>query len=82
LITLKEHSWSVVALAFSPDGLILASGSIDGKIQLWDLGRKNPAEAGLSLNAHTDAVNALAISEDSKFLVSGSRDRSIKIWSL
>jgi WD40 repeat protein len=33
----EAHQVSVTALAFSPDGLTLASGAADGTTKLWDL---------------------------------------------
>jgi WD40 repeat protein len=35
--TLKEHTKSVTSVAFSPDGMTLASGSVDQTIKLWDV---------------------------------------------
>jgi WD40 repeat protein len=67
---LKAHTDGVKALAFSPDGKLLASGSQDGSIRLWSLpgGRLQATPKGLN----EDSVYALAISPDGKLLASGS----------
>jgi len=79
LNTLKGHTEWVNALAISPDGKLLASGSQDGTIKLWSL----PEGVSLkTLERHTYWINALAISPDGKLLVSGSGDNTIKLWSL
>ncbi|KAI7968660.1 hypothetical protein EIK77_000069 [Talaromyces pinophilus] len=77
LQTLEGHSGSVESVAFSPDGRLLASGSRDGTIKLWD-----PATGALqqSLNGHFNSVASVAFSLDSQLLVSGFRDGTIKLW--
>ncbi|MCU0535415.1 MAG: hypothetical protein MUD14_16120 [Hydrococcus sp. Prado102] len=65
------------AIAFSPDGKILASGTVNKKVQLWDVVTGNLLR---TLEGHGDKVRTLAFSPDGKTLVSGSADKTIKIW--
>jgi WD40 repeat protein len=53
LLTLRRHSGSVSSVAFSPDGKLLASGSEDKTIKMWDVATrpgKGPISGILSLS--------------------------------
>ncbi|KAJ5503990.1 hypothetical protein N7463_006864 [Penicillium fimorum] len=77
LQTLEGHSHSVRSVAFSPDGLTLASGSRDNTIKLWDTATGTQRQ---TLEGHSDWVITVAFSPDGLTLASGSRDNTIKIW--
>lgn len=79
LNTLERHTRFVLAVAYSPKSSLVASGSADHTIRLWDpdTGR----ELG-SLEGHTSGVTSLAISPDGKYLASGSDDRTVRLWDL
>jgi WD40 repeat protein len=67
----------VRSVAFSNDGRLLASGFLNGGIQVWEV------DSGLqayTLAAHLASVNSVAFSPDNLWLVSSSRDRKIKLW--
>lgn len=67
------------AIAFRPDSQILAGGSNDGKIRLWDTEKQRLVQ---TLNGHLSRVWSVGFSQDGKFLSSGSSDKTVNLWSL
>jgi WD40 repeat protein len=74
--TLTGHRESIYSLSFSPDGTILASGSNDQSIKLWDLCTGDIMH-DLSGNLW---VRSVALSGDGSLLVSAGGDHMVRIW--
>ncbi len=77
LRTLTGHTGGVLSVTYSPDGKKLASGSADGTVRIWDVGR---GECERTLTGHTSYVYSVTYSPDGKKLASGSYDGTVRIW--
>jgi WD40 repeat protein len=67
----------VAAIAFSPDGKVLAVGYDNGAVGFWSLGEGRLSRLTKVLR---DSVTDVAFSMDGKSLVSGSEDGTAKVW--
>ena len=77
VITLVGHADDVNFVAFSPDGSMIASGSWDKTIKLWQA--SDGALLG-TLLGHSGGVTSVAFSPDGSMIASGSEDKTIKLW--
>jgi WD40 repeat protein len=75
--TLTGHLAPISALRFNKSGKLLASGSSDNMIKIWDsLFRVRNFEG------HQGNINCLLFDNSSKYLFSGSEDRTIIAWDV
>ncbi|MBK8000471.1 MAG: protein kinase [Verrucomicrobia bacterium] len=75
------HGEPISALAFSPDGKLLASGSgySESTIKIWNAVTGEPVA---SLGGHNSWISALAFSPDGTRLASASAEQTVRLWDV
>jgi ribosome assembly protein 4 len=76
--TLSGHSEAILSSSFSADGRLLATGSGDHCVRLWDVMTETPRA---TLKAHRDWVLCVAWSPCGRFLASGGKDGRVALWA-
>ena len=78
---LTGHAAPVRALAFSPDGTLLATGGNDDAVLVWDLTNPTSPRHVRTL-PHKGAVTAVAFSPDGRLLATASERSSSLLWAV
>lgn len=73
------HRRQISCLQFNSDSSLLASGSFDNDVIIWDISADNGV---CRLVGHQNAITDLCFIPDTKWLVSSSKDTHIRVWDI
>ncbi len=81
---LEGHRGAIWSVAFSPQRYVLASGSDDGTVRLWNIERHGPSVQASArvLEGHESGVWSVAFSSTGSSLASADRSGRVIIWNL
>ena len=79
IATLAGHTDAIRSADFSPDGQVVATGSVDHTAKLWST---DDGHLIATLSGHTDVIDVVAFSHDGNRLATGSFDRSVRVWDV
>jgi WD40 repeat protein len=82
LTTFGGHSEPIYAVAASPDGKLVATGSWDKTVKLHDAATGSLLRTFAGPQGHSKMVLAVAFSSDGRQLASGGEDNLLKIWDV
>ncbi len=76
--SLKDHSVVTTSVAYSPDGLLIATAT-GSYVHIFDSQTNSLLR---TLSGHTGEVLSIAFSPDSQTIASGSEDLTVKLWEV
>ncbi len=69
----------ILSLAISPDSKLIAAGTANGEVRLWQSSCATPY---ITCKGHADWVGSVAFSPDGRILASGSDDHTVRLWEV
>ena len=78
----NAHDADIASMAFSPDGSLLATGSDDRTIALWNVAADGGLTERSRLRGHEERVRSLTFSPDGHWLASAGEEPAVRLWNL
>jgi len=80
IMTLTGHNGAVTSVSYSPDGLLLVSGSTDGSVRIWDT--RTGEEAMFPMRSGDGKVLSVDFARNGKWVGSGTESGSVWVWNV
>ncbi len=77
--SISDNKFSIYSLALNSQGTVLASGSAENCIRVWD---PRTCSKIMKLKGHTHNIRSLVINKDGTQILSASSDHTIRLWSI
>ena len=77
IFSLEGHTGYILAISFSPDSRIIASGSVDKTVKIWSIINGSLLK---TLTGHSGSILSLCFSPNGKTLITAGNDSTIRIW--
>src|ERR1043166_3461195 len=74
---IKGHDGLIHSVAFSSDGSLLATASVDGNVKIWDFSKGKESQ----ILKGTSPVNCVAFNKDGSIVATASADKIIRFWN-
>jgi WD40 repeat protein len=78
----EGHEEQIEALTSSASGRWLASGSVDGMVQVWEVVQQQPRGPVVLAGRHSSKINALSFDPSGQWLVSGGNEGNVVVWDV
>lgn len=75
----EQKDPGITSIAISPDDRLVAAGSLDKIVRVWDLQTAQEIE---KLQGHKDSVYSVTFTPDGQKIVSGSLDKTLRVWDI
>jgi len=76
----RGHTAAIVSVAFSPDGKMLATGSVDMTARLWDV--NHPSIESSPLLGNDGPAGVVKFSPNGRWMAMGSEDQTARVWDI
>jgi WD40 repeat protein len=81
-VIFKGHTEAIYSATFSPDAALVATGSFDKSVKLWDAKTGKELRAFAGATAHQNLVLNVAFAPNGESLATGSSDNSARVWDI
>jgi len=80
ILKMVWHEDMVFCVAFHPQKLLLASGSRDSTVKLWDIAEDFSSVKCVSIIRHSSSVTTVSFHPSAEILVTGCSDGTVNFW--